>query len=88
MAFPPLKNSDHVVSASISFPSNSQHDVPLYRIAYDYSHSYADWDGLCYHLKDVRWKEIFKSLVLLLLVSFVSGFRLGLMSISLIENIR
>ena len=87
MAFPPLKNSDHVVSASISFPSNSQHDVPLYCIVYDYSHSYVDWDGLCYHLRDVRWK-IFKSLVLLLLVSFVSGFRLELMSISLIVNIR
>ena len=42
MAFPPLGNSNHVVvSVSVDFPSNSQHDAPLHRIAYDYSH--ADW---------------------------------------------
>ena len=89
MAFPPLENSDHVVSVFIDFPSNSQWDVPLYRIAYDCSRSSADWDGLCYQSRDVPWEEIFKSLVLLLVVvSFVSGFRLELMYISLIENIR
>ena len=27
-------------------------------IAYDYSH--ADWDGLCNHLRDVTWENIFK----------------------------
>ena len=38
MAFPPLRNSDHVVvSVSIDFPSNSQQDAPFYRIAYDFS---------------------------------------------------
>ena len=37
MAFPPLGNSDHVVSVSIDFPTNSQRDVPFHRIAYDYS---------------------------------------------------
>ena len=37
MAFPPLGNSDVVVSVSIDFPSNLQCDVPFYRIAYDYS---------------------------------------------------
>ena len=37
MAFPPLGNSDHVVSVSIDFPSNSQRDAPFHRIAYDYS---------------------------------------------------
>ena len=37
MAFPPLGNSDHVVSVSIDFPTNSQQDAPFYRIAYDYS---------------------------------------------------
>ena len=42
MAFPPLRNSDHiVVSVSVDFPSNSQWDVLFHRIAYDYSH--ADW---------------------------------------------
>ena len=38
MAFPPLGNSDHVVvSVSIDFPSNSQQDAAIHRIAYDYS---------------------------------------------------
>ena len=52
MAFPPLGNSDHVVV------SNSQWDAPFHRIASDYSR--ADWDGLCDHLRDVPWDDIFK----------------------------
>ena len=58
MAFPQLGNSDHVVSVSIDFPSNSQQDAPFHCIAYDYS--CADWDGLCDHLRDVQWEDIFK----------------------------
>ena len=59
MAFPPLRNSDHgVVSVSIDFPSNSQKDALFHYIAYDYSR--ADWDGLCDHLRDVPWEDIFK----------------------------
>ena len=59
MAFPPLGNSDHVVvSVSIDFPINSKQDAPFHRIAYDYS--CADGDGLCDHLRDVPWKDIFK----------------------------
>ena len=59
MAFPPLENSDHVVvSGSIDFPSNSQWDAPFHCIAYDYS--FADWDGLCYCLRDVPWEDIFE----------------------------
>ena len=59
MAFPSLGNSDHVVvSVSIDFPTNSQQDAPFHRIAYDYSR--ADWDGLCDHLRDVPWEDIFK----------------------------
>ena len=58
MAFPPFGNSDHVVSVSIDFPSNSQQDAPFHRIAYDYSR--ADWDGLRDHLRDVPWEDIFK----------------------------
>ena len=54
MAFPPLGISDHVVSVSIGFPSNSQRDDPFHRIAYNYSH--ADWDELCDHLRDVPWE--------------------------------
>ena len=35
MAFPPLGNSDHVVvSVSIDFPSNSQHNAPFHCIVY------------------------------------------------------
>ena len=61
MAFPPLGNSNHViVSVSTDFPTNSQQDAPFHRIAYDYSH--ADWGGLCDHLTDVPWEDIFKLL--------------------------
>ena len=56
--------------------------APFHRIAYDYS--CADLDGLCDHLRDVPWEDIFK----LLLVNFVSGFRLELMYISLLKSIR
>ena len=87
MAFPPLGNSDHIVSVSIDFPSYSQQDAPFHHIVYDYSH--AVWDGLRDHLRDVPCEDIFlNSVLLLLLVNFVSGFRLELMCISLIEIIR
>ena len=83
MAFPPFRNSDHVVvSVSTDFPSNSQRDAPFHRIAYDYSR--ADWDGLHDHLSLIS----LSSVLLLLVVNFVSGFRLKLMYISLIENTR
>ena len=59
MAFPSLKNSDHVVvTVSIDFPSNSQWDTPFHCIAYDYSRG--DLDGLCDHLVDISWEDIFK----------------------------
>ena len=58
MVFPPLRNSDNVVSVSIDFPSNCKQDVPFHFIAYDYS--CGDWDGLCDHLIDVPWDDIFK----------------------------
>ena len=58
MAFLPLGNSDVVVSVSTDFLSNSQRDAPFHCIAYDYS--CADWDGLCDHLRDVPWEDIFK----------------------------
>ena len=59
MVFPPLGNSDHVVlSVSNDFPTNSQQNAPFYCIAYDYSRAY--WDGLCDHLRDVPWEDIFK----------------------------
>ena len=59
MTFPPLGNSDHlVVSVSIDFSINAKQDTSFHRVAYDYSR--ADWDGLCDHLRDVPWKDIFK----------------------------
>ena len=86
MAFPPLENSDHVVvSVYIDFPSNSQWDGPFHRIAYHYS--CADWNSLHDHLRDVRWEDIFKLGASVASSEFVSGFRLKLMYISLIENI-
>ena len=87
MVFLPLGNSDDVVvSVSIDFSINSKRDAPFHRIAYDYSR--ADWDGLCDHFRDVPWEDIFKLRALLLLVNFVSGFRLELMYIYLIASIR
>ena len=59
MAFSPLGNSDHVVvSLSSNFSSNSQQDTSFHCIAYDFS--CADWYGLCDHLRDVPWEDIFK----------------------------
>ena len=85
MAFSPLGNSDHVVvSICIGFPSYSQQDVTFHRIAYDYFR--ANWHGLSDYLRDVPWGISLKSVLLLLLVNFVSGFRL--MYISFIESIR
>ena len=78
MGFPPLRNSDHVVvSVSIVFLSNSKRDAPFHPIYFDYS--CADWGGLHDHVRDV---------LLLLLVNFVSEFRLELMFISLIVSLR
>ena len=58
-AFFPLGNCDHVfVSVCIEFPSNPQQDALFHRIAYDYSCT--GWDGLCDHLRDVPWEDIFK----------------------------
>ena len=87
MAFPPLRNSDHaVVSVSIDFPSNSQRDAPFHRTAYDYIR--ADWDGLCDHLRDVLWEDIFKLGASATASELASGFRLELMYIFLIVSIR
>ena len=83
MVFPLLGNSDHVVvSVSTDFPINSKQDTSFHHVAYDYSR--VDWDGLRDHLRDVPWEYIFNSVLLLLLVNFVSGFRLKYMYIFLI----
>ena len=54
----PLGNSDHVVSVSSDFLSNSQQHAPFHHIPYSYS--CADWDVLCEHLRDLPRKNIFK----------------------------
>ena len=78
MAFPPLGNSDHiVVLASIDFQSNSKWDAYC-----DYS--CACW-GVFVIISVMFHGKISLSLVLLLLlVNFMSGFRLELMYVSLI----
>ena len=77
MAFPPLGNSDDVVaSVYIDFPSYSQWDAPFHCNACDYS--CADWHGLHDHLRDVPWSISLKLVLLLLLVNFVRGFRVGI----------
>ena len=59
MVFPQLGNSDHVVvSVSMDFQVNSKQDALFHCVAYDYS--CADQDGLCDHLRDVPWEDIFK----------------------------
>ena len=85
MAFPSLENSDHVVvSVSIDFPLNSQWGYPsssdsltifvligaVFMIIWEMFHGRISLD----------------SVLLLLLVNFVSGFRWELMHISLIES--
>ena len=54
MVFPSLGNSDDVaVSVSVDLPVNSKQDTLFHCIAYDYPRG--DWDGLCFHLRDVPW---------------------------------
>ena len=86
VAFPPVRNSDHVVLVSIDFSSYSQHDTLFHHIAYEYSRT--DWDGCCDHLRDVPWGISLNLVLLLLLVNFLSEFRLKLMYVSLIKSIR
>ena len=65
--------------------------MPHFSTAYDYS--CADWDGICDHLRDVPWEGIFKlaasaAAAAAAASEFCGGFRLELINISLIENIR
>ena len=88
MSFPTLGISDHlVVSVSIDLLSYSQSDAQFHCIGSDYSH--ADWNGLHDHLGHIPWEHILRiSASAVLLVNFVSGFRLELMHVSLITSIR
>ena len=88
IAFSPRGNSDHVVASfSIDFSLNSDWDASFRCIAYGYS--WADWDGLCNHLRDVSWKDIFKLSVFAAASEFCEWVQvLELMHISLIVNIK
>ena len=81
MVLTPLRNYDHVVvSLFIDFLSNSKGDDLFHSIAYDCFCTY--WDSLHDHLKDVPWEDIFKfGASTLVLLNFVSVFRLGLIYI-------
>ena len=48
-------SSDASICSTMAF---SKQDTPFHRVAYDYSR--ADCDGLCDHLRDVPWEDIFK----------------------------
>ena len=83
MNFLSLENSNHVVvSVSNEFSSKPQPDAPSPCIAYEYSR--ADWDGPCDHLVMFHWRISLKLVLLLLLMNFVSWFRLELMYVFLI----
>ena len=67
--FPSIRKFWYViVSVSIDFLSNSQRDALFHRIAYD-DYSFADWDGLRDHVRDVPCEDIFKRGFLVLLVT-------------------
>ena len=70
--FPSIGNSDHlVVSVSSDFPSNSKQDGPYHHIAIGYSH--AGRMALIINREMFCGRISWKSMVLLLLVSFESG---------------
>ena len=78
MAFPPFRNSDVVISISIDFAIIAKQDALFHGIAYDYS--LHDCDGLCDNWRDVYGSISLNSVFLLLLLNFVSGFRLEVLS--------
>ena len=76
-----------MLSLTIDFRINSKQDDLFHRVAYDYSR--VDWDGLCVIIWEMFHGRIsLNILLLLLLVNFVSGFRLEMMYIFLIVSIR
>ena len=70
----------------IVFPPKSKWDAPFHRIAYDYF--VLVWTVFLIIWEMFHGRIFLNSVLLLLLKNFVSWFRLGLMYISLIVNIR
>ena len=58
MAFPPFRNSNHVVASISRLSIKLTMGWLFHHMAYDYSH--IDCDSLCEHLRDVPWEDIFK----------------------------
>ena len=86
-AFPTLGNSDHVVvSVSIDFTSYSKQDAPFHHIVHDHSHT--DWNGLCDHLREVQWNDIFKLCASAAASEFCVWIQVGIDVIFLIISIR
>ena len=83
IAFPPLGNSDYAfVSVSIDFPPKLQWEAPFHGVPYDYYRAY--WGMVLLIIGKMFQGRISLHLVLLvLLLHFVSGFRLELIYISL-----
>ena len=78
---PTLGNSDlAVVSVFIRFLINSKQHAPFHRIFMTIL--------MQFHGRDVPWRISLNSVLLLLLVNFVNGFRLELMYVSLVISIR
>lgn len=57
VVFPPLGNSGQSC-CNIDFLSNLEGDVHFLLIPFDYYRAY--WNGLCNHLRDIPWTNIFK----------------------------
>ena len=77
MVFSPLGNSNHAVASfSIDFPRNSKQDALFHHIAYDISH--ANWNGLCDHLRDVQWEDIFTLSASAAASEFCEWFQVGI----------
>ena len=83
MAFPLSGNCILMLSQFQLTFCQIQEDGLFHYVVQDYS---SDWDSLCDHLRDRRIS--LNSVLLLLLVNFLSGFRLELMNISLNVNIK
>ena len=53
-----LETLTSIISSHSYLVSSHHIATSFHHIAYDYPR--ADWDGLCDHLRDVPWEDIFK----------------------------
>ena len=93
VAFPPLANSNHViVSVYIDFPSILKEDPPEKRTHFFTAQLLVIlvviWVVFVVIYKIFHWKISLNLVLLLLMLNFLNGFRLELMYVSHITNIR